>query len=492
MNNTILNGLQIFNTKSTHGLVDTRSLDHLMQTKPHDMGVILSQIFGNYKGLEVNVLDTFTRGLGRTKMVEIDQSEYDWGIDMDFDENVPIIRAEWNGSLVSSTDYPGLGLTPITLYLKAPKYGVGAVLSFDDRQIQVRVQSQPYQAADAWVYTCVMADGNPESYVPYTYLAPGKRVAREGMAYEEGSEEADIISYASGVKLRNKLTTMRMKFDITRSAATTTTVAQWVDPITKKKSYFFTDKQVWTAWREWYRRQDNYGVYSRYNSRPDGTVNVFGTNGRPVHIGAGILQQFAPTNVRPHTGITAGLIQDFLGDLSFNKLGRGERKFLGLTGEYGMIEFSKMLETKAASFTLTDSVFISGNGQNLTFGGQFTTWKLYNGIELTLAPFKWFDDPNMNRLLDPLTGRPASSKDILFIDIGMRDGDANLKKVIKRGSENLVWYTGGSIGPNNKMAKNISELRSNAFDGFSVNFLTEAGYFLGDPTTCGWLQYKVA
>ena len=491
MNNNILGGLQIINKRNASGLVETRSLDHLLATKPYEMGTILSQIFGNYKGEEVNVLDAVTRGLGRVQKIEIDAFEYDWGVEMAFDESNPIVRAEWNGATVTSTDFAGLNNTTVNLYVKNPYYGVGAILSFDNRDIQVRVQSPGFQFGESSCYSVVMADGNPESYIPYKYLVPGKRVAREGSAYEEGSNDADILNYNNSVKLRNKITTSRMKYDITRSAATTKTIVEWIDPKSGKKSYFFTDKQKWTAWREWYRRLDNYNVYSRYNTRPDGTVKVFGTNGRPVHVGAGLFQQFSPANNRPYTRMTPSFIMDMLSDLSYNKLGKGERKFLALTGEMGMRNFSQMLETKAANFQLTDTVFVSGSGQNLTLGGQFTTWKLYNDIELTVAPFRWLDDPSLNRIMDPLTRRPASSQDMYFLDIGHRDGEANLRKIVKMGSENLVWHTGGSIAPDRNTIKDVNTLRSNGYDGYTVNFLTEGGIMLADASTCGVAKYNV-
>jgi hypothetical protein len=254
----------------------------------------------------------------------------------------------------------------------------------------------------------------------------------------------------------------------------------------------WSDYQDWKALRQWYETQDRYGVYSRYNARPDGTINVPGTNGRPVRIGSGVIEQISPSNRRTFTTMTTSLVQDFLSDLSYNKLGKGERKFLGLTGEKGMEAFSKMLEQKAAAFTMVDSKFITGSGQELALGGQFVTWKMYNGIELTLTHFPWFDETTYNRTLHPITGFPASSYGILFMDFGLRDGESNVVKVVKKGSENIMWYTGGSIAPGMDMARSINTLRSNAKDGYTVNFLTEGGYMIKDPTTCGFLEMYVS
>ena len=48
----------------------------------------------------------------------------------------------------------------------------GAILEFDDREYQVRVSGAPYQDGNEWVYTCFIADGQSNSYIPGKLLAP--------------------------------------------------------------------------------------------------------------------------------------------------------------------------------------------------------------------------------------------------------------------------------------------------------------------------------
>ena len=74
-----------------------------------------------------------------------------------------------------------------------------------------------------------------------------------------------------------------------------------------------------------------------------------------------------------------------------------------------------------------------------------------------------------------------------FIDFGMRDGEPNLIKVIRKDRGLVMWHTGGSVAPGSGHAKAISTLRSNAKDGYSVHFLSEQGLMLKDPTTSGEL-----
>lgn len=491
MNNNILNSLQLYRRKTASGLTDQNMLSNMLLTRPHEVSTVLSMIFGGYKGEMYSTLEFLTRGLGRVKTLDVDNREYQWPVDIDTDKAIPIIKATWNGSLVVSTDTPGLNNSTILLYLAEKWFGPGAILAFDNRDYQVRVQGEPYQDGSSWVYSVVPADGNPATFIPPTYLEPGKKVSREGSAYEEGSEEADIVNYSSPFKLRNQLTTMRLTYEVTRSAATDVMVIAYQNPSSGKASYMWTDYQDWKALRQWYETIDRYLVYSKYNARPDGSVNVPGTNGRPVYIGAGLMEQISPANKRNFTQLSSSLLEDFLYDLSYNKLGKGERKFVALTGEMGMREIDRVLKDKASAYNLIDTKFVSGSGQELSLGGQFTTYKMLNGVELTFKHFPWFDNVVYNRVLHPVTGRPASSYDMMFIDFGMRDGESNIQKVIKKGSENLMWYTGGSIAPGLNMAKSINTMRSSAKDGYSVHFLTEGGIMLKDPTTCGMLRMEV-
>lgn len=491
MNNTVLNGLQLYSRKTAAGLSDERMLSNLLLTEPHKVGTVLSQIFGGYKTEQYSVIDFITRGLGNVKTIEINNPEYTWDLDIDIDKAIPILRAEWAGATIAATDTPGLGNTPITIWLPEKWFGPGAVIAFDNRDYQARVQYEAEPDGDLFKYIVLPADGNPETFIPPTYFALGKKVSRDFSAYEEGSEQADIVNYSSPFKMKNQLTTLRLQWGVTRSAATDKMVIEYTNPATGKKSYMWDEYQTWKGLRQWYEMKDRAAIYSKYNIRPDGTIAIPGGNSRPVRMGAGLLEQISPANSKDYTKMTDGLVTDFLSDLSYNKLGFGERKFLGFTGEMGMRAFSKMLENKAAGFTLVDTKFVTGSGQELTFGGQFRTYKMYNGVELTLSHLPWLNNKVHNRVLDPVTGRPASSFDIYFFNINYNDNGSNIKKVIKQGSENLMWCTAGSIMPGNNMAKSINTLRSNAMDGYTINLLSEEGIMLEDPTTCGKLRYAI-
>ena len=364
--------------------------------------------------------------------------------------------------------------------------GPGAILSFDDYKFQVRVSGTPYQDGSAWVYECYVVDQSNAAYIPGEFLLPGRQVSRMGSAYEEYSDEADIINYQTPFKMRNQLQTLRLSYDITGDAYSTVLAIALKDPESGKTSYWWSDYHYWIALRERKKREEKELLFAKGNRQSDGTYNLKGTNGRYVAKMSGLFEQISPANVRYYTTLTAELLEDFLFDLCYNLLGTNERKFIALTGEMGIREFDRILKEKVASFNLIDTTFVTGSGQNLTLGGQFTTYKMTNGIELTLKRCALFDNMEIFRQLHPLTGKPLMSYTFLFVDLGSRDGQANIVKVCRKGREFVQWFTGGSVAPNG-YANSITTLRSNSRDGYQVHFLGEMGIMLRNPLSCGIL-----
>jgi hypothetical protein len=482
MENNILNSLVLYRSKRFSDLVEENMLAQALLTRPYEVSTVVSYIFGKY---ENSTLDFLTMGLGKTLTIE--NRQYEWPVMIESDKAITIKNAKWNSAAITANLTPGLNGSPVQIWVGEKWFGPGTIIAFDDREFQARIQGEPYQDGSDFVYTVVMADGKPESYIPPSLLAAGKQISREGSAYEEYSEEADIVNYQTPFKLRNHLTTMRLQYDITGDAYSSVMVIAMKDPKSGKSSYLWSDYQEWRALRQWNETIERYSVYSKYNANADGTTDLMGTNGRPVYIGAGLLEQIAPANKRYYTTLTADILDEFLFDLSYNILGTNERKFVALTGEMGMKEFDRVLREKASTYTLVDSKFVTGSGQDLALGGQFTTYKMLNGIELTLKHFPMYDNIVYNRKLHPVSGKPLESYRFTIIDIGGRDGEANLVKVVRKDREMVMWYVGGSVAPGAGHAKSATTLRSNAKDGYTVNFLSEQGIMLRFPNSSGEL-----
>ena len=490
MNNSLLNNLQLYRGKRFSDLVDENMISNALLTRPHEVSGLLSLVFGTKDDGISTAIDLITGGLGKT--MTIDNREFEWSVMIDSDHAVNIRWAKWNGREITSADLessailPGINGSAIYLGLEEKWFGPGAILAFDNVNFQVRVNGTPYQDGSTWVYECYVADGFAGSYIPVEYLLPGRQVNRIGSAYEEYSDEADIINYQTPFKMRNHLQTLRLSYDITGDAYSTVLAIALKDPETGKSSYLWSDYQYWKALREWKKREETALLFSKSNRNADGTYGLKGTNGRPVPTMSGLFEQVSPANVRYYTTLTCELLEDYLFDLCYNILGTNERKFIALTGEMGIREFDRILREKAASFQLIDTKFVTGSGQDLTLGGQFTTYKMTNGIELTVKRCALFDNMEMFRQLHPITGKPLMSYTFLFVDLGQRDGQANVVKVCRKGREFVQWYTGGSVAPNG-YANSITTMRSNSRDGYQVHFLGEEGIMLRNPLSCGIL-----
>lgn len=485
MDNNILNNLTLYKGKWFSDLIDTNKISLASQQKPYEVSTILSYVFGTKDNGYSTSLDMLTGGLGN--VMTIDQPSFEWGVMIDQDRAVTIRDAKIGGQSVAGLENakPGLNNTPITLWLEDAWFGPGATIEFDDKS-QARISDAPYQDGNLYVYTCFVSSGNPTDYIDPAVLQAGCQVSRLASSYEEYSEEADILNYNTHFKMRNYLTTVRLSYDITGSAYSTVMAVALKDPKTGKTSYLWSTYQEWVAMREWYKRMERGLVYNVNNVNKDGSCNVKGKNGRPAYQGAGLLEQIAPSNRRYYTRLTAELLEDFLFDLSYNVLGTNERKFVALTGEMGMREFDRVLKEKMANMNLIDTVFVTGSGDSLTFGGQFKTYKMTNGIELTLKYFPLYDNTVYNRQLHPVSLKPLESYRMTFLDLGRRDGEANIVKVVRKDREFVNWCTAGAVTPAGYAHSN-TEVRSNAKDGYSVHFLGEVGLMVRDPRACGEL-----
>ena len=225
MNNSLLNNLQLYRGKRFSDLVDENMISNALLTRPHEVSGLLSLVFGTKDDGISTAIDLITGGLGKT--MTIDNREFEWSVMIDSDHAVNIRWAKWNGREITSADLessailPGINGSAIYLGLEEKWFGPGAILAFDNVNFQVRVNGTPYQDGSTWVYECYVADGFAGSYIPVEYLLPGRQVNRIGSAYEEYSDEADIINYQTPFKMRNHLQTLRLSYDITGDAYST-------------------------------------------------------------------------------------------------------------------------------------------------------------------------------------------------------------------------------------------------------------------------------
>lgn len=205
MDNGILNNLQIGKSRWFSDLIDENKISEAMLSRPYEVERIVSYVFAAKDGAYGTSIDAITGGLGN--VMTIDQSTYEWYVEIDTDRAVTIRSAKWQGTEITAanadTIMAGIGNTPIQVWVEDKWFGPGAIVVLDDKEYQLRIQGAPVQDGNLWCYTMFIADGQSSSYVPGKYLLAGREMSRLGSAYEEYSEEADILNYNTQFKMRN-------------------------------------------------------------------------------------------------------------------------------------------------------------------------------------------------------------------------------------------------------------------------------------------------
>jgi hypothetical protein len=486
-----INNLQFTKAKWNAGMTEQNNLATALLTMP-EISKTLAYAFGPKK----YALSYLTQGMGRMSSTHkvIGNREFRWPLMGLLTKAVAIT------SLVNGGSTPGINRTTFQVKLAEKLFALGDVLATHSRTL-VRVQTDPVQDGAEYIYTFQLINPDPASYVDPTDLVSGKEVSKEFSAFEENSEGGSDYE-TTPFWFENQMTTMRGEFSMSGGAQTDVMVLQVGGPDKKGSMLWMYEKeyQFMLKWNEYCERML---WYSEYNKDPQGQVHLPGANGRPVFMGSGILEQIAPSNKRTYTTLTEQIVREFLVDLMENARDAEQTKFVGFCGYWFFEEFHKAMKNSLASngFTLVDTHFVSGSGQDLVLGGQFKTYRGLNGTELTLIHNPLYDNKVSNRKLHPITKKPQESYRCTILDFGMYGGESNVS-VVAKGADGidrslLTWYTAGSQTPGGAMgADNVkgymSTMRSNAIDGWSCHFLGEKGIKVVNPLSCGELILDIA
>lgn len=123
--NTLLNNLQLYRGRKFSDLVDENMISNALLTRPHEIGGLLSLVFGTKDDGVSTAIDMITGGLGKTMTIE--NREYEWSVMVDQEKAVNIRWAKADGKEITSGDIntatPGLNGAPIYLGLEEKAFG---------------------------------------------------------------------------------------------------------------------------------------------------------------------------------------------------------------------------------------------------------------------------------------------------------------------------------------------------------------------------------
>jgi hypothetical protein len=471
-------------------MVDSNSLAQALMTRPELSTVVVNAIGDKF------YLQYLTQGSGRiakgevpNKFKYIGNSQYKYWLYGDLTHPVAITS---DGTPTSNI---GVNFTPFKITVSEPYFSEGDVVKFRSGA-QARIQDSGQANASEHVYTCVIVGNDSTETIPTSDVATGSLVTFYYTAFEEGSEGGSS-KRAFPMGFENQLTTSRWTYSMTGSAATDVMVL-------KMKTDSGKEHSMWMPYEEfiqsklWMQQSEYLRWYGKYNRTAQGEVHLPGKNGRPVLIGAGVLEQLSGSNSRTYSLDSANedLYRDFLIDIQIAAKEADNKKILCFTGSGGWNTFHKAMKESQQAAQIVDTHFVSKTNLGLKFGENFVTYKGLHGTEVTVVYNPLFDDRNKHPELHPDTGLPYESYRMVFLDFSDYDGESNIKMVTK-GKDGMdrsmiTWYTAGGVAPEYSGDSGVNKvLRSHGRDTFECYKLSETGICVSNPLTCGQMYIPV-
>jgi len=475
--------LQITNMNWHAGLTQDTHLSTFFLTEPAIASQVITRIYNRQTGYK-NALSFLTGGMGKSK--EIDGIQYRWHVIGDSRKAISITRGVFDGSTNA-----GQYATTFKIGVGEKWFAEGDNILFDSPDYLARIVSEPYFDGNDYILTLQLVTNDQTSYIPAAYLAIGKEVSKEYNTVEhDHSRTSGDTHYAMPLQLENYMSTLRKKYSVTGAAHSRVMVVKMQNPESGETTQTWVKYAEWEFWKQFMDEIEISLMFGKSNIKSNGTTDMKGASGNPIYQGAGLESQIAPSNKRLYTTLTEQTIRNFMDDLSYNGTEDGPREYVALCGRQFMNLFDQAMKRSASNFTLVDSKFVAGSGQDLTLQGQFMTYVGLNGDKITLKEYKPYNDVVRNRLLNPQTGKPAESYKATFLNFkSYSKGEPNIQKVYSKDREMVTTYIEGMYGPYGPKKNGSS---ASSVDGYVFEAMTECGIMLKDPTDAAQLILDVA
>jgi hypothetical protein len=480
-----VNKFQLYDVKHWRGLTKENHLGYLMEQAPIDMSPIIHDIARTNYGCE---FDTLMEMFGQETISE--DREFEWKITGPDIKNFPLVT--WYDENNNQPVRPGVGFTYFFMEFAEDCFDETDVIATDSREFyQLRIHERTMVSSTNWRYKVQLLGGDHTMFVPASELVSGKRYSRMYNPVEQTlSTKGGSVSHSGYTKMRNRCSSVRLNETVPGNMIT----AGKNDP----KQVFFTTKdkygktqtvKSWIGKLDWeiqMQMKQQKGLlmlYSKWNKTEQDTYIHKGLSGNDLKMGAGFYEQISPSNIHYINNWTLDHITDICLNLSVGRLPTDKRRFVLGMGEYGSRRFHKLCEARGIPFSTNNAGNrISGTGDNLRLGGQYTKYGDVNGVELEIMILPYKDSPILNTERHP-DGGYTSSYEIEIMNIGENNGKANMVKVSVESDPEIFYYVEGIRSPYspNGTPENRKGVSSHV-DGYEIGNKYTAGFKLVDPT----------
>jgi hypothetical protein len=416
-------------------------------------------------------LTYFLEGTGRFAKEElIGDNAFKWSVLGRLNRPSTSTGAQAGGAL-------GAGGASFTIELFENYLNPNDVIRFSDGT-QAIVISDAVSVGSNYEFTIKLQTNDPLATMDATLTFPlGSSVNTIGSAFPENSDRG-YENHIYPDWHTNYLGICRKAKSISGSALTDVT---WIEN-NGQRLWFFTDQNL--VMEEYLYQMELGRWYGKTTMDTAGSALITDVNGDPLVTGDGVLEQIDSANTDTYTGdLSEDIIVDFLANLSLNS-GKKNSNWMVFTGTAGKVAFHRAMRDLV--FQGSSLIYDMDAGRNLELGVNYTTYNAL-GHKITLVHNPLFDDPNLHTDIDPGTGYPKESFRMVFMDMGVTNGVANIEVKVKgaggidRGM--IVKYIPGMVNPFDQK----SMVASNSKDGFTCEVLSESGIIVRNTLACGQL-----
>lgn len=479
----ILNPLVVREGSEFSGLMTEFAFGNMYQLEPQKMSTVSTALFerNNYMTVYSYIKQHFP-----TVYLETDD-EWRWSLHGNAEKNLPLVKCSLSsgGSAVSATDFVGANGTEFYLTFNEPYFSGNAQIVGEMNEVYpILVIGEPMAIGGYWEYRCRLNSSDNNKFIPYEEVQAGKRFSEDfGPAERSLSRKGTRPKFNSSFEMRNVFTKIRKEQQYSGNMLSKVMPFAWrSDDGTVHKS--FVPYASYEMFRQWEADKARMFMYSTYNGDNNGNFNVPGSNGHIIQMGAGIREQIKYGNYQTYNVFDIEAFSEILLDLSTDKLGMNNRKFVIATGEWGMYDFSKSLENYSTLYTPSrdTSRIYATKGNGMGYRGQFLEFKGPNGIEITLIHDALKDDKVRNKRMDPSGRGTLESRTMDILNLSTSDGKSNIQCVEVKGGGDIRRLIEGMRSPQSQ--NGAMKAVSSPIDGWEEHFMFDGGAQVTDSTRC--------
>lgn len=472
---------QLYENDDITGLVTKTHLGYRFGIEPQQASKVATMIH------QANFGATVSAYLERFDALLLDSDDaFTWELIANGKKNIPLTRASLTdgGSAVSATDKVGKNYTEFYLVFPEAYFtDVNLIVGERNEVYPIQILDDPKPSGNYWQYRCRLLTGNPDLFIPYEELLPGKRFSKDFSPVEDTlSKKGGGVHYNFPFKMMNNFTQIRMEDTVPGNMIERPVKFSWVDPQSKKIMTTWMDYRSFELEMQYQDEIAKMLMYSTSNKTAEGNFVQKGKSGHVIQMGAGIKQQMEASNFNTYNEFNIKKFTEMLLDLTVGKIVQGQREVNVMTGEWGMYQFSEALEYHSTLYTPArdNHRIYSAGGNSMGFRGQFLEYTGPNGIKVNIIHDALKDDVERNKIYMPNKPGLAESYTYDILNMGTSDGGPNIQKVYLKNNGDVRGFIPGlrdpfTIGkPNRIMASPV--------DGWTEHRMFTGGAMIKDPT----------